>query len=78
MDQTKKLKVELKDLSAYLASYTQRLHQARGKIEIIQANLYWSPYAQLLIVAEKDTFQEITKWRLLKNKHSDEDLELYG
>ncbi|KAH0761419.1 hypothetical protein KY290_017492 [Solanum tuberosum] len=48
--------------------FSDKVQKARGKLEIIQVNLCQSPFDQLLIAAEKDTLQEITKWGLIEEQ----------
>ncbi|XP_060210676.1 uncharacterized protein LOC132637634 [Lycium barbarum] len=56
------LKENLKGLNSYLASYSQRLQQARQSLEITQASLSVQPMNQALIDQERITLMEIAKW----------------
>ncbi|XP_060212076.1 uncharacterized protein LOC132639653 [Lycium barbarum] len=61
---SKMLKEGLKGLNHYLASYSQKLQQARQNREIIQAALHTQPLNQHLIDQEKETLLEIAKWKV--------------
>lgn len=56
------LKHELKDLNQYMASYEQRLNQARQQLEIVRANINVQPFCQSLFDQEKEILAELDKW----------------
>ncbi|OIT24741.1 hypothetical protein A4A49_36675 [Nicotiana attenuata] len=56
------LKHELKDLNQYMASYQQRLNQARQQLEVIQANMHVQPFCQSLFDQEKEILADLDKW----------------
>ncbi|XP_019237091.1 PREDICTED: uncharacterized protein LOC109217306 [Nicotiana attenuata] len=58
----KNMKEQLKEVNAYMASYKQRLEQAREKLDIIQSQIKQKPMSQTLFNEEKITLDEIEKW----------------
>ncbi|OIT33042.1 hypothetical protein A4A49_12963 [Nicotiana attenuata] len=58
----KMLKMDLKDLNTYMASYKYQLNQARHKLEIIQNQLMTHPLDQNLIDQERLALAETEKW----------------
>ncbi|XP_019241489.1 PREDICTED: uncharacterized protein LOC109228125 [Nicotiana attenuata] len=58
----KTMKTLLKDTNAYMASYKQKLEQAREKLVIVQNQIQQNPLAHGLFDLEKDTFADIEKW----------------
>lgn len=62
MADTAKLKIELKDLNSIIASYAQKLNQARLSLESVQATIVTQPFCQSLLDQEKAFISEIEKW----------------
>ncbi|XP_019264805.1 PREDICTED: uncharacterized protein LOC109242395 [Nicotiana attenuata] len=58
----KNMKEQLKEVNAYMASYKQRLEQAREKLDIIQTQIKQNPLSQSLFNEEKITLDETEKW----------------
>ncbi|XP_019259313.1 PREDICTED: uncharacterized protein LOC109237461 [Nicotiana attenuata] len=58
----KNMKEQLKEVNAYMASYKQRLEQAREKLDVIQTQIKQNPLSQSLFNEEKITLAEIEKW----------------
>ncbi|XP_059290158.1 uncharacterized protein LOC132043715 [Lycium ferocissimum] len=62
------LKAKLKGVNDYVASYKQRLCQARLRLEVIQSGISGQPLCQYLIDQEKATLLEIEHWSLVEEK----------
>lgn len=58
----KYLKLGLKNFNSYMASYSQKLIQARQELEITQSNLVIYPLCPRTIEKEKQLLEEIRKW----------------
>lgn len=58
----KEMKQQLKDLNRYMASYQQKLIQAREKLDIIQSQLRSNPGSIQLFNEEKEAILNIEKW----------------
>ncbi|XP_019248642.1 PREDICTED: uncharacterized protein LOC109227903 [Nicotiana attenuata] len=58
----KSLKEQLKEINAYMASYKQKLDQARERLDIVQNQMKQNLLAQSLINEEKEAIGEIEKW----------------
>ncbi|XP_019263107.1 PREDICTED: uncharacterized protein LOC109240882 [Nicotiana attenuata] len=58
----KSLKEQLKVINTYMASYRQKLDQARERLDIVQNQMKQNPLAQSLINEEKEVISEIEKW----------------
>lgn len=64
----KLLKVELKDLNKFMASYYQKFNQARQRIKVIQVDMSQDLFNQGLFDQEKTILMEIQKWSLVEKK----------
>lgn len=56
------VKNEVKELNTYLASYVQKLHSAREKLDTVQTQMAYLPHQQSLIDEEKLLLMAISKW----------------
>lgn len=59
----KRLKEALRYLNTYMASYRQKLTQAKQKLEIIQSSISLQPLCHPLIDHKKEALLEVEKWR---------------
>ncbi|XP_059310969.1 uncharacterized protein LOC132062413 [Lycium ferocissimum] len=64
----KEMKVQLKHINAYMASYSQKLRLAREKLEIIQGQLQDNLECTVLIEEERKLLQEIEKWSMVEEQ----------
>ncbi|XP_075103570.1 uncharacterized protein LOC142178139 [Nicotiana tabacum] len=58
----KRLNEALRDLNTYMASYQQKLDQARQKLELAQSNISLQPLCQIFIEQEKAALIEVERW----------------
>ncbi|KAG5600974.1 hypothetical protein H5410_032344 [Solanum commersonii] len=64
----KALKIGLKDLNTYLASYRQKLQTARQSLEIVQSQIVTQPLNSVLIEQESVLLNDIRKWSLVEEQ----------
>ncbi|XP_019258680.1 PREDICTED: uncharacterized protein LOC109236894 [Nicotiana attenuata] len=64
----KNLKKQLKGINAYMASYKQKLEQAREKLDIMQSQMRQNTLAQSLINEEKEVLGEKEKWSTVEEQ----------
>ncbi|KAG5611288.1 hypothetical protein H5410_022569 [Solanum commersonii] len=64
----KALKIGLKDLNTYLASYSPKLQTTRQSLEIVQSKMKTQPLNNVLIEQELVLLSDIRKWSLVEEK----------